>query len=78
MAFRLGSTSRLDERCFSMQQLKVMPLSLVMLSIYPKMYPIHELSDEVHWALLISELFLATYLLFLDITRQIKVAKWRL
>lgn len=46
MAFRLGSTSRLDERCFSMQQLKVMPLSLVMLSIYPKMYPIHELSDE--------------------------------
>ena len=47
MAFRLGSSTRLDERCFAMQQFKVMPLSLVMLSIYPKMYPIHELSDEV-------------------------------
>lgn len=47
MAFRLGSSTRLDERCFAMQQFKVMPLSLVMLCIYPKMYPIHELSDEV-------------------------------
>lgn len=47
MAFRLGSNTRLDERCFAMQQFKVMPLGLVMLSIYPKMYPIHELSDEV-------------------------------
>ena len=47
MAFRLGSNTHLDERCFAMQQFKVMPLSLVMLSIYPKMYPIHDLSDEV-------------------------------
>ncbi|XP_068702636.1 protein transport protein Sec24A-like [Montipora foliosa] len=46
MAFRLGSSRRLDERCFAMQQLKVMPLNLAMLSIYPKMYPIHDLSDE--------------------------------
>lgn len=47
MAFRLGSNTRLDERCFAMQQFKVMPLGLAMLAIYPKMYPIHELSDEV-------------------------------
>ena len=47
MAFRLGSNKRLDERCFAMQQFKVMPLGLAMLAIYPKMYPIHELSDEV-------------------------------
>ncbi|KAM7441154.1 Protein transport protein Sec24B [Porites harrisoni] len=46
VAFRLGSSSRLDERCFAMQQFKVMPLSLAMLSVYPKMYPIHDLSDE--------------------------------
>lgn len=59
MAFRLGSTSRLDERCFSMQQLKVMPLNLVMLSIYPKMYPIHELSDEVRVVFIFSYLFVA-------------------
>ena len=59
MAFRLGSTSRLDERCFSMQQLKVMPLSLVMLSIYPKMYPIHELSDEVRLVFIFSYFFVA-------------------
>lgn len=45
-AFRLGSSTRLDERCFAMQQFKVMPLSLAMLSIYPKLYPIHDLSDE--------------------------------
>ena len=51
MAFRLGSSSRLDERCFAMQQFKVMPLSLAMLSVYPKMYPIHDLSDEVSIAI---------------------------
>ena len=59
MAFRLGSTSRLDERCFSMQQLKVMPLNLVMLSIYPKMYPIHELSDEVRVVFIFSYFLVA-------------------
>ena len=51
VAFRLGSSSRLDERCFAMQQFKVMPLSLAMLSVYPKMYPIHDLSDEVSIAI---------------------------
>ncbi|KAK3696689.1 hypothetical protein QZH41_013042 [Actinostola sp. cb2023] len=46
VAFRLGSTARLDERCFAMQQLKTMPIYLNMLTIYPSLYPLHDISDE--------------------------------
>ncbi|EDO29943.1 predicted protein, partial [Nematostella vectensis] len=46
VSFRLGTTNSLDERCFAMQQLKTMPLSLAMLTIYPSLYPLHDISDE--------------------------------
>ncbi|XP_072038207.1 protein transport protein Sec24A-like isoform X2 [Amphiura filiformis] len=52
-AFRLGSSTRLDERVYAMEMLKCQPLMYIMLKVHPHIYPVHELSDE--GSLLISD-----------------------
>ncbi|EFX84798.1 hypothetical protein DAPPUDRAFT_209148 [Daphnia pulex] len=47
VAFRTGQSTRLDERVFAMNQLKALPLSQLILSIYPDLYAIHNLHDQV-------------------------------
>ncbi|KAI9561908.1 hypothetical protein GHT06_012870 [Daphnia sinensis] len=48
VAFRTGQSTRLDDRVFAMNQLKVLPLSQLILSVYPDMYAIHNLHDQVN------------------------------
>ncbi|OTF78715.1 hypothetical protein BLA29_005893 [Euroglyphus maynei] len=40
-AFRLGISTRIDERVYAMEQMKSMPLKYLMLYIYPHLYPLH-------------------------------------
>ncbi|XP_076368820.1 protein transport protein Sec24A-like [Tachypleus tridentatus] len=46
VAFRVGISTKLDERVFAMEQMKSMPLSYLMTFIYPRMYPVHALDDN--------------------------------
>ncbi|XP_029546428.1 protein transport protein Sec24A isoform X2 [Salmo trutta] len=52
-AFRMGTSTRLDDRVFAMCQLKYQPLVYVMLMIHPALYRVDDLTDE--GALNISE-----------------------
>ncbi|XP_067280125.1 protein transport protein Sec24A isoform X3 [Pseudorasbora parva] len=45
-AFRTSASSRLDERMFSMCQLKSQPLVYLMLMVHPSLYRVDDLSDE--------------------------------
>ncbi|CAB4001484.1 transport Sec24B, partial [Paramuricea clavata] len=45
-SFRLGSTANLDTKCYEMQQLKVMPFDVALLTIYPALYSLHDMTDE--------------------------------
>ena len=47
VAFRTGQSTRLDDRVFAMNQLKALPLSQLILSVYPDLYAIHNLHDQV-------------------------------
>ena len=38
----------MDDRVIAMNQLKVLPLSQLILSVYPDLYAIHNLSDQVN------------------------------
>ncbi|KAH7638214.1 transport sec24-like protein [Dermatophagoides farinae] len=44
-AFRLGISTRIDERVYAMEQMKSMPLKYIMLYIYPHLYPLHHQFD---------------------------------
>ncbi|XP_071952334.1 protein transport protein Sec24A-like isoform X2 [Antedon mediterranea] len=46
IAFRLGSSTKLDDRVFAMEMFKSQPLSLIMLQVYPSLYAVHNLADE--------------------------------
>ncbi|XP_046466052.1 protein transport protein Sec24A isoform X1 [Neodiprion pinetum] len=46
IAFRSGTSTRLDDRVFAMCQMKALPLSHLIQHVYPDMYPIHALNDE--------------------------------
>ncbi|XP_034933774.1 protein transport protein Sec24A [Chelonus insularis] len=46
VAFRSGTSTRLDDRVYTMCQMKTLPLSQLMLTIYPDLYPIHALDDQ--------------------------------
>ena len=46
-AFRTGTSTRLDDRVFSMCQLKFQPLVYAMLMIHPTLYRVDDLSDQV-------------------------------
>ncbi|XP_077505314.1 protein transport protein Sec24AB isoform X2 [Amblyomma americanum] len=45
-AFRVGISTKLDERVFAMEQMKTMPLTYLMTYIYPALYPLHALDDQ--------------------------------
>ncbi|KAI4490569.1 hypothetical protein M0804_003513 [Polistes exclamans] len=46
IAFRSGTSTRLDDRVFAMCQLKTLPLLQLIQIIYPDLYPIHMLDDK--------------------------------
>lgn len=46
-SFRTGTSTRLDDRVFSMCQLKYQPLAHSMLMIHPSLYRVDDLTDEV-------------------------------
>ncbi|XP_077080995.1 protein transport protein Sec24A isoform X1 [Siphateles boraxobius] len=52
-AFRTSASTRLDERVFSMFQLKSQPLPFLMLTVHPGLYRVDDLSDK--GALYVSE-----------------------
>lgn len=45
-AFRIGTSTRLDDRVFAMCQLKYQPLVYAMLMIHPSLYRVDDLTDE--------------------------------
>lgn len=45
-AFRVGTSTRLDDRVFAMLQLKYQPLAYAMLMIHPSLYRVDDLTDE--------------------------------
>lgn len=47
MAFRTNQPTRLDERMFSMCQMKSLPLNSLIQYMYPDLYPIHTLEEQV-------------------------------
>ncbi|CAL4072677.1 unnamed protein product [Meganyctiphanes norvegica] len=46
VAFRSGLSTKLDDRVFAMCELKSLPLKQLITTIYPDLYPIHELSER--------------------------------
>lgn len=46
VAFRIGQSTRLDDRVFAMCQLKSLPLAQALQLIYPDLYPVHELEKH--------------------------------
>lgn len=51
-AFQTGTSTRLDERIFTMCQVKNQPLVYLMLMTHPSLYRVDNLTDEVSVALL--------------------------
>ncbi|XP_043484363.1 protein transport protein Sec24A [Leptopilina heterotoma] len=48
VAFRSGMNTRVDDRIFAMCQLKTLPLSQLIQTIYPDLYAVHSLNDKQH------------------------------
>ena len=46
-AFRVSTSTKLDDRIFAMEQCKSLPVLYLIQSIYPDLYPVHALSDKV-------------------------------
>ncbi|KAL0102264.1 hypothetical protein PUN28_018655 [Cardiocondyla obscurior] len=46
VAFRSGTSTRLDDRIFAMFQLKTLPLTQLIQMVYPNLYPVHMLDDR--------------------------------
>uniref|UniRef100_A0A0A9X976 Protein transport protein Sec24A n=4 Tax=Lygus hesperus TaxID=30085 RepID=A0A0A9X976_LYGHE len=45
VAFRIGQSTRLDDRVFAMCQMKSLPLSQLIQTIYPDLYPVHNITE---------------------------------
>uniref|UniRef100_A0A0V0G5J3 Putative vesicle coat complex copii subunit sfb3 n=1 Tax=Triatoma dimidiata TaxID=72491 RepID=A0A0V0G5J3_TRIDM len=45
IAFRTGQSTRLDDRVFAMCQMKSLPLTQLIQTIYPDLYPVHNLHE---------------------------------
>ncbi|KAL1461541.1 hypothetical protein WDU94_013426 [Cyamophila willieti] len=45
-AFRIGQSTRLDDRLYAMTEMKCLPLNSLLLSIYPELYPLHTLDQD--------------------------------
>ncbi|XP_046813506.1 protein transport protein Sec24A [Vespa crabro] len=46
IAFRSGTSTRLDDRVFAMCQLKTLPILQLIQMVYPDLYPVHVLDDK--------------------------------
>ena len=46
-AFRVGSSTRLDDRVVVLENCKTQPLCYLLMSVYPDLYPVHALDDKV-------------------------------
>ena len=46
-AFRIGTSTKLDERVFALEQLKTQPVGALLRSVYPDLYPLHLMQDKV-------------------------------
>lgn len=46
-AFRLGVSTKVDDRIDSMDNCKILPLYRLMQKMVPDLYPVHALTDEV-------------------------------
>ena len=46
VAFRSGTSTRLDDRVFAMFQLKTLPLAQLIQMVFPDLYPVHALDDR--------------------------------
>jgi len=46
-AFRVSTSTKLDDRIFAMEQCKILPVLYLIQSIYPDLYPVHALNDKV-------------------------------
>ena len=66
-AFKLGSSVSLDQRVFSLLEFKWQPLADALLRLYPRLYPIHDLSETVSFPALYKRAYLKNYGIFLDI-----------
>lgn len=47
-AFRIGVSTKLDDRLYDMERIKTLPLDLLMLLIYPELYPLHIETSDGH------------------------------
>lgn len=45
-AFRVGNSTRLDDRVMAMFEMKTKPLYILIQQVYPDLYPIHELEQQ--------------------------------
>ncbi|ESN92676.1 hypothetical protein HELRODRAFT_69899 [Helobdella robusta] len=46
MAFRIGISTKIDDRVYAMELCKWLPLKQLLLHIYPALYPLHNLTEE--------------------------------
>jgi len=53
-AFRVSTSTKLDDRIFAMEQCKTLPVLYLIQSIYPDLYPVHALSDKVRKSLVLT------------------------
>ncbi|GLG97128.1 Protein transport protein Sec24B [Gryllus bimaculatus] len=47
VAFRTGQSTRLDDRLYAMCQMKTLPLAFLIQTIYPDLYPVHCLEEQL-------------------------------
>ena len=47
MAFRVGASTKLDERVITLEELKTLPLAHLLMRVYPHLYPVHMLDEKV-------------------------------
>ena len=47
IAFRLGTSTKLDDRVYALEQCKSLPLRYLIQHVYPDLYPVHALDDKV-------------------------------
>ena len=52
--FRIGSSTKLDDRVYALEQIKTLPLNYFLLELYPSLYPVHSLDDQVSFMNVLS------------------------
>ena len=47
MAFRVGTSTKLDDRTNALEMCKNLPLKYLLQEVYPDLYPVHMLDENV-------------------------------